>query len=69
MERINRDLAKVIVIDWNSSWNQLQPFNTLLIPRWNGDDNDNSLIDLADFLKGRFLIFFNIYILKEFLNL
>lgn len=52
MERINRDLSKVIVIDWNSSWNHLQPSNTLLIPRWNGDDNDNSLIDLADFLKG-----------------
>jgi import inner membrane translocase subunit TIM50 len=52
MERINRDLAKVIVIDWNSSWTQSQPDNTLIIPRWNGDDNDNSLIDLADFLKG-----------------
>lgn len=52
MERINRDLTKVIVIDWNSSWTQLQPNNTLIIPRWNGDDNDNSLIDLAEFLKG-----------------
>lgn len=56
MERINRDLTKVIVIDWNSSWTQLQPNNTLIIPRWDGDDNDNSLIDLADFLKG-----FNIF--------
>ncbi|XP_025405714.1 mitochondrial import inner membrane translocase subunit TIM50-C-like [Sipha flava] len=54
MERINRDLAKVIVIDWNSSWTQSQPDNTLIIPRWNGDDNDNSLIDLADFLKAVF---------------
>ncbi|XP_001949077.2 mitochondrial import inner membrane translocase subunit TIM50-C [Acyrthosiphon pisum] len=51
IERINRDLSKVIVIDWNTSWTQLHPYNTLIIPRWNGDENDNSLIDLADFLK------------------
>lgn len=55
IERINRDLSKVIVIDWNSSWTQLHPYNTLIIPRWNGDENDNSLIDLADFLKGLIL--------------
>lgn len=60
MERLNRDLAKVIVIDWNSSWTQSQPNNTLIIPRWNVDDNDNYLIDLADFLKG--LIFNIIFI-------
>jgi len=58
MERINRDLTKVIVIDWNSSWTQQQPNNTLLIPRWNGDDNDNSLIDLADFLKGLVIVIY-----------
>ncbi|XP_060834055.1 mitochondrial import inner membrane translocase subunit TIM50-C-like isoform X1 [Rhopalosiphum padi] len=51
IERINRDLSKVILIDWNTSWTQLHPYNTLIIPRWNGDENDNSLIDLADFLK------------------
>lgn len=62
MERINRDLAKVIVVDWNSSWTQLQPYNTLIIPRWNGDDNDNSLIDLADFLKGFYFYPFNYFI-------
>ncbi|XP_026819687.1 mitochondrial import inner membrane translocase subunit TIM50-C-like isoform X1 [Rhopalosiphum maidis] len=51
IERINRDLSKVILIDWNTSWTQLHPYNTLIIPRWNGDENDNSLIDLADFLN------------------
>lgn len=56
MERINRDLSKVIIIDWNSSWTQLQPHNTLIIPRWNGDDHDNYLIDLADFLKGLMIL-------------
>lgn len=63
MERINRDLTKVIVIDWNSSWTQLQPNNTLIIPRWNGDDNDNSLIDLAEFLKGLIIIIYYKYVL------
>jgi len=66
LDRINRDLSKVIVIDWNSSWTQLQPYNTLIIPRWNGDDNDNSLIDLADFLKAVFSN--NIKDVREVLN-
>jgi len=56
IERINRNLSKVIVIDWNTSWTQLHPYNTLIIPRWNGDENDNSLIDLADFLKGLIIL-------------
>lgn len=70
MERINRDLSKVIVIDWNLNWTQLQPNNTLIIPRWNGDDNDNSLIDLADFLKGQLLNILFIYpiSIKFYLN-
>ncbi|XP_050523865.1 mitochondrial import inner membrane translocase subunit TIM50-C-like isoform X2 [Daktulosphaira vitifoliae] len=55
LKKLNRDLTKVIVIDWNTSWNSLHPRNTLIIPRWNGDDNDNSLIDLADFLTTVFI--------------
>lgn len=70
MERINRDLAKVIVVDWNSSWMQSHLNNTLIIPRWNGDDNDNSLIDLADFLKGLIVYYINLKnLLCTFLSL
>ncbi|XP_050438907.1 mitochondrial import inner membrane translocase subunit TIM50-C-like isoform X2 [Adelges cooleyi] len=55
LDKINRDLKKVIVVDWNKNWTALQPNNTLIIPRWNGDENDNSLIDLADFLTTEFV--------------
>ncbi|XP_050437936.1 mitochondrial import inner membrane translocase subunit TIM50-C-like [Adelges cooleyi] len=55
VDKINRNLKKVIVVDWNKNWTALQPNNTLIIPRWNGDENDNSLIDLADFLTTEFV--------------
>ncbi|XP_034240821.1 mitochondrial import inner membrane translocase subunit TIM50-C-like isoform X1 [Thrips palmi] len=51
LDHLNRDLSKVIVVDWNSSSVKMHPRNTLLIPRWNGNDSDRTLIDLAAFLK------------------
>ena len=51
LDHLNRDLSKVIVIDWNSDSVKMHPRNTLLIPRWSGNDNDTTLIDLAAFLK------------------
>ncbi|UYV74837.1 TIMM50 [Cordylochernes scorpioides] len=50
LSRLNRDLSKVIYIDWNSKASHLQPDNLLRIPRWNGDDRDATLVDLADML-------------------
>lgn len=51
LDRINRDLSKVIVIDWNSDSVKLQRENALVIPRWTGEDNDQQLIQLAEFLN------------------
>ncbi|XP_076442911.1 mitochondrial import inner membrane translocase subunit TIM50-like [Babylonia areolata] len=48
---LNRDLSKVIMLDWNPSATQLQPENTLLLSKWSGDDEDRTLVDLAHFLK------------------
>ncbi|KAL8590109.1 hypothetical protein ACOMHN_034340 [Nucella lapillus] len=48
---LNRDLSKVIMVDWNASATQLQPQNTLLVRKWSGNDEDRTLIDLAHFLK------------------
>nr|KAG5699752.1 hypothetical protein BaRGS_014168 [Batillaria attramentaria] len=48
---LNRDLSKVIMIDWSSTATQLQRQNTLTIPKWNGEEGDRTLIDLANFLK------------------
>ncbi|XP_015110303.1 mitochondrial import inner membrane translocase subunit TIM50-C [Diachasma alloeum] len=51
LDALNRDLSKVIVIDWNSNSIKLHPENALKIPRWSGNDDDTTLYDLAAFLK------------------
>lgn len=48
---LNRDLSKVIMVEWNPNATELNPRNTLLIPKWTGSDDDRTLIDLAHFLK------------------
>lgn len=51
LERINRDLKKVIVIDWNSQSVKFHSDNLFAIDRWKGNDDDNTLVDLTAFLK------------------
>ncbi|CAH1173886.1 unnamed protein product [Phaedon cochleariae] len=51
LDKLNRDLKKVIVIDWNSQSVQFHPDNHLNIPRWRGENEDEALIDLTSFLK------------------
>ena len=51
LDNLNRDLKKVIVIDWNSNSTKLHPENTFNIARWVGNDDDTQLYDLVSFLK------------------
>ncbi|KAK0161852.1 hypothetical protein PV327_008259 [Microctonus hyperodae] len=51
LDAINRDLKKVIVVDWNANSVKFHPDNALKLPRWNGNDDDTTLYDLAAFLK------------------
>lgn len=51
LQYLNRDLRKVIVVDWSAENAKYNPENTLKIPRWNGNDDDTTLFDLAVFLK------------------
>lgn len=51
LDNLNRDLNKVIVIDWDPNSTKLHPNNTLNIPRWSGNDDDTTLYDLVSFLK------------------
>ena len=48
---LNRDLRKVIVVDWNKLSVQDNPDNALLLPKWNGDMEDRSLFGLAQLLQ------------------
>ncbi|XP_057243305.1 mitochondrial import inner membrane translocase subunit TIM50 [Malurus melanocephalus] len=48
---LNRDPTRVVVVDWRRDSFQLQPYNGLALPRWDGSSEDRGLYDLAAFLK------------------
>jgi len=50
LDHINRDLKKVIVIDWNNDTTLKHPNNTLTLQKWKGDNTDKTLIGLAQLL-------------------
>uniref|UniRef100_A0A8D9AG66 Mitochondrial import inner membrane translocase subunit TIM50-C n=1 Tax=Cacopsylla melanoneura TaxID=428564 RepID=A0A8D9AG66_9HEMI len=43
--------VQVIVIDWNPNAIHLHPENSLILPKWAGNDDDNTLVELVAFLK------------------
>ncbi|KAL5008938.1 hypothetical protein ScPMuIL_014519 [Solemya velum] len=47
---LNRDMSKVIIVDWNEKSFQLQKENAFNMEKWTGED-DRSLIDLGHFLR------------------
>ncbi|XP_003706404.1 mitochondrial import inner membrane translocase subunit TIM50-C [Megachile rotundata] len=51
LDALNRDLRKVIVVDWNAQSTKFHPENTLKLPQWTGNDDDTTMYDLAAFLK------------------
>lgn len=54
LDNLNRDLRKVIVVDWDANSTKLHPNNSLNIERWMGNDDDTALFDLVAFLKSEF---------------
>ncbi|XP_072247981.1 mitochondrial import inner membrane translocase subunit TIM50 [Leuresthes tenuis] len=48
---LNRDTSKVIVVDCKREAFQLQPFNGMALKKWDGNSEDRTLYDLANFLK------------------
>ncbi|CAO4379665.1 unnamed protein product [Caenorhabditis nigoni] len=51
LSKLNRDLSKVIYIDFDAKSGQLNPENMLRVPEWRGNMDDTSLVDLAELLK------------------
>uniref|UniRef100_A0AC34QS60 Mitochondrial import inner membrane translocase subunit TIM50 n=1 Tax=Panagrolaimus sp. JU765 TaxID=591449 RepID=A0AC34QS60_9BILA len=51
LNRLNRDLSKVIFIDFDPKSFQLNPDNVLRVPKWEGNMDDTELVDLAELLK------------------
>ncbi|KAG6457660.1 hypothetical protein O3G_MSEX010419 [Manduca sexta] len=51
LEGLNRDLSKVIVVDWNKAATKFHPQNSLVLKKWKGADDDTALLDLANLLQ------------------
>ncbi|XP_072032205.1 mitochondrial import inner membrane translocase subunit TIM50-like [Amphiura filiformis] len=51
LSRLNRDLSKVIIVDCNKKSFELQPQNGVALKKWDGNDEDRILFDLAAFLR------------------
>lgn len=50
---LNRDLRKVILVDWSEDSASMNRENALILPKWEGDNTDRSLIGLAQLLQGQ----------------
>lgn len=50
LSNLNRDLKRVIVVDWNKDHVQHNPDNALILKKWEGDNSDRTLIGLAQLL-------------------
>ncbi|XP_053214960.1 mitochondrial import inner membrane translocase subunit TIM50-C-like [Panonychus citri] len=48
---LNRDLSKVIMIDWEKDACSLNPENCLILNKYEGEDPDRTLFELALFLR------------------
>lgn len=54
---MNRDIKKIIVIDWDENSYSLQPRNALhRLKKWDGDEKDTDLVYLATFLKSKYIL-------------
>ena len=48
---LNRNLSKVVCIDFDINNVKYTPSNVVIIPEFNGDSNDKELLQLTQFLK------------------
>ncbi|XP_043918823.1 mitochondrial import inner membrane translocase subunit TIM50 [Protopterus annectens] len=48
---LNRDPSKVIIVDCKKEAFKLQPYNGLVMKKWNGSSDDRTLYDLTSLLK------------------
>lgn len=55
LDNLNRDLSKVIVIDWDSNSTKMHPQNTFQVQRWQGNDDDTTLLEIMSFLKSEWI--------------
>ena len=55
---LNRDPGKTIIIDWDKEAVPLALENSLILPKWEGDTRDTSLVALAQLLQSELKLLF-----------
>ncbi|XP_047133170.1 mitochondrial import inner membrane translocase subunit TIM50 isoform X1 [Hydra vulgaris] len=50
LSKLNRDITKVILIDCDPNASSLQPRNSLILKKWEGDPKDTTLLELIPLL-------------------
>lgn len=58
LSHLNRDLSKVIIMDSNPQAFSKQPENGIALKPWQGQPNDNGLLEYVPFLEGKSLGWF-----------
>ncbi|EMD33270.1 hypothetical protein CERSUDRAFT_118310 [Gelatoporia subvermispora B] len=51
LKYLNRDLSKVILLDCHPEHASSQPENAIIVPKWNGDPKDRTLVAMIPFLE------------------
>ncbi|BFF93166.1 mitochondrial import inner membrane translocase subunit TIM50-A [Drosophila madeirensis] len=51
LNNLNRNLSRVVVVDWDRNATPQHPNNTFVMTRWLGNDDDVQLFDLTAFLE------------------
>jgi len=59
---LNRDLKNIIAIDFNEENVKKHKNNLILLPEYNGDENDTEFRNIIPFLKGKIYNIFNLFI-------
>ena len=52
-------MTKIILVDCDSKTSQLQPRNSLVLRKWDGDPKDTDLLELIPFFHSKKLFSFN----------
>ena len=52
MKYLNRDIRKIICIDYDPESLKYNPRNSVIIPKFEGDGTDRELLQLIPFMKG-----------------
>lgn len=63
LDNLNRDLSKVIVIDWDANSTKMHPDNTFNVARWQGNDDDSSLLEIMSFLKSKWRVVRDLFVI------